>query len=181
AAAVDRGEFHGAAYGGAPLALGYTTRAAQPEIALFVRRDLGILTLGVEHVGGVRTVAPDGAPDFSDVYRRDGFTLSAARAKWEFWGEQIFGRDSNADGHGSPLGSSGGYAMLLYRPGPHGYLSVRYDALANPTLQRTMALTGALMVTPHARLVLERDVSIGGSMAPAWRALLTTAIPWPKW
>ncbi len=179
AAAVDRGEFHGAAYGGAPLPLGYTTRPGAPELALFVRRNLGMLTLGLEHVGGVRTIAPQGAADFSDVYRRDGVTLSAARGKWEFWGEQIFGRDSDVDGHNSPLGSSGGYAMLLYRPGPHGYLSVRYDAIANPTQQRSAALTGALMLTPHLRLLVERDVSIGATAAPAWRALVTTAIPWP--
>jgi len=181
AAAVDHGEFHGAAYGGAPVALGYTTRPSAPELALFVRREFfNVLTLGVEHIGGTRTIAPEGAADFSDVYRRDGVTLSAVRGKWELWGEQLFGHDTNVDGHGSPLGSSGGYALLLYRPGPHGYLGARYDAIANPTQQRTVALTGALMVTPHARFVVERDMSIGGSAPAGWQMLFTTAIPWPR-
>jgi hypothetical protein len=126
---------------------------------------------------GVRNILVTGRTAFDDRYNRAGLLLRAQSGPLQLQAEQWWGHDDNADGFGSAQGSSGGYARLKYYVTPHSYLAVRYDAAANPAILRDMVYYGALMVTPHARLVVQDVQTIGGSSNLG--AAVTIAFPWP--
>lgn len=177
-ATISLGEFKGSAYGGKPVITGETTTAAAPEFALFARTPItNDLTLGGELISGARRITPVGRPSFTDGYTRGGLLGRFERGRFELQGEQWWGRDADADGFGSVVGSSGGYLRLKYYPTQHAYLGIRYDAAANPVVARDIVYYGALHVTPHARVVLQRVQTIGGS--GHFGAALTVGFPWP--
>lgn len=175
---LSTGEYKGSAYGGKPLATGETTWARAPEIGLFLRAPLGRgVSVGGEWIAGTRWIVPAGAAGFSDGYRRAGLLLHAARGRFDLQGEQWWGSDRDADGFGTVLGSSGGYARLKYYPTAHAYLGVRYDAAAAPVISRDVVYYAAFQVTPHARLLIQQVQTIGGSGHLG--AALTVGAPWP--
>jgi hypothetical protein len=175
---ISTGEFKGAAYGGKPLATGETTSTNEPEIGLFLRapvvRDL---TLGGEWITGSRWIVPTGRGGFADGYYRTGLLLHGQRGHFDLQAEQWWGRDANADGFGTVLGSSGGYVRLKYYPTPHSYVGVRYDAAAAPFITRDVVYYAAFMVTPHARLLFQQVQTVGGQ--GHFGAALTVGAPWP--
>lgn len=175
---ISTGEFKGAAYGGKPIATGETTSANAPETGIFLRAPLGAnVQAGGEFLTGLRFIVPAGKAGFADAYTRRGVFARAQMRKLEVQAEQWWGRDANADGFGTALGSSGGYVRLKYYPTPHSYFGLRYDASANPFLQRDVTYYFAFQVTPHARLLLQQVQSIGG---PAhFGAAITVGAPWP--
>lgn len=175
---VSTGEFKGAAYGGKPIATGETTSANAPETGLFVRLPAGrYFEAGGEFLAGSRLIVPTGRPAFTDAYQRRGLLAHAFYGKADFQAEQWWGTDGNADGFGTRLGSSGGYVRLKYYPTPHSYFGVRYDASANPFVQRDMVYYYAFQVTPHARLILQQVQTIGGQGHLG--GAITVGAPWP--
>lgn len=177
-ATISLGEFKGAAYGGKPIATGETTSADAPETGLFARVSLRPgLDAGGETIQGTRRISPVGRTQFTDAYERRGLFVSGTSHKLTFQAEQWWGSDSNADGFGTRLGSSGGYLRIKYYPTPHAYLGIRYDASANPFLQRDVVYYAAFHVTPHARLLFQQVQDIGGH--GFFGAALTVGAPWP--
>jgi hypothetical protein len=176
---IDFGEFKGAPYGGAPVPTGETTSAERPELGLFARTPFlsSRFTIGGEAMQGERNIALVGRSAFDDPYSRAGVLGTYELGKWQFQGEQWWGRDDNADGFGTILGSSGGYLRAKYYPNPHAYLAVRYDAQAGPVITRDVVYYGAFMITPEARFLLQ-DVSTVGTSAHFGGAI-TVGFPWP--
>ena len=174
---ADLGEFKGAAYGGAPVPTGETTWAASPEFGAFAYAPLGGVTLGAQTLEGRRRIVLTGRPGFDDGYVRGAAFAHATIKKFDFQAEQWFGRDANADGFGTAVGSSGGYVRVKYYPTPHSYLAVRYDAAANPAILRDVVYYGAFLVTPHARLIVQQVQTIGGS--GHFGGAVTVGFPWP--
>lgn len=175
---VDLGEYKGSAYGGKPLSTGETTSAHSPEYGLFVRAPVvPDVTVGGEFIGGSRWIVPQGTGGFADAYTRTGLLLHAAHGRFDLQAEQWWGSDRNADGFGTVLGSSGGYARLKYYPTAHAYLAVRYDAAAAPFITRDIVYYAAFHVTPHVRLLVQQVQSIGGP--GHFGAALTVGAPWP--
>lgn len=175
---ADLGEFKGAAYGGAPVPTGDTTSAASPELGLFATGPLfGNVTVGAQLLEGNRRIVLTGRPAFTDAYTRTGFLAHATLNKFDVQGEQWFGHDSNIDGFGSVVGSSGGYFRVKYYPTPHSYLGVRYDATANPAILRDVVYYGAFLITPHARLLVQQVHNVGGT--GHFGGALTVGFPWP--
>lgn len=175
---ISTGEFKGAAYGGKPIATGETTSANAPETGIFLRVPAGPdVEAGGEFLTGSRFIVPAGKTGFADAYARRGVFARAQLRKLEVQAEQWWGRDANADGFGTALGSSGGYVRLKYYPTPHSYFGIRYDASANPFVQRDMTYYFAFQVTPHARLLLQQVQSIGGP--GHFGAAITVGAPWP--
>jgi hypothetical protein len=177
-ATVSVGEFKGAAYGGKPIATGETTSPAAPEFGLFANTALGRhVTIGGEALSGNRSILAIGRPLFNDPYTRAGLLLRATGGPLQLQAEQWWGHDANADGFGSVVGSSGGYARLKYYVTPHAYLGVRYDAAANPAILHDMVYYGAFQVTPHVRLLVQDVAQIGGTSNLG--GAVTLAFPWP--
>lgn len=177
-ATVSLGEFKGAAYGGKPIDTGETTAANAPEAGLFLRTAFTPrLEAGGEFLTGSRRISPAGRPSFTDAYNRSGLFAHATLRKFDVQAEQWWGSDDNADGFGSSIGSSGGYVRLKYYPTPHSYLGIRYDASANPFVQRDMVYYFAFHLTPHARLILQQVQTIGGTAH--FGGAITVGAPWP--
>ncbi len=175
---VSTGEFKGAAYGGKPIDTGETTSADSPETGLFAAVPLADGTeLGGEAIVGSRRIVPTGRSAFADAYRRTGLFAHATMRKLDVQAEQWWGFDANADGFGSGIASSGGYLRLKYYPSAHFYLGVRYDAAANPFLQRDFVYYFAFHVTPHARLLFQEVQTVGGRASLG--GALTVGAPWP--
>lgn len=177
-ATLALGEFKGSAYGGKPIETGETTAENAPEGGLFIRTAVAPWAeVGGEFLTGTRLITPTGRRPFTDAYNRSGLLLHATLHKLDVQAEQWWGNDANADGFGSVVGSSGGYARLKYYPTPHSYLGVRYDASANPFVQRDMVYYFAFQATPHVRLVLQQVQNIGGTAN--FGAAITVGFPWP--
>lgn len=175
---VDFGEFKGAAYGGKPLNTGEITGPATPEVGLFLRGPIvPHVELGAQALTGSRSISAAGRPAFTDDYYRHGVLAHFYAGKWDLQGEQWWGSDFNADGFGTRLASSGGYARLKFYARPHWYLGVRYDAAANPAVLRDWVFYTAFHITPHARLILQQ-VAVPGK-AGTFGAAITVGAPWP--
>lgn len=175
---VDGGEFKGAAYGGKPVDTGEATSAASPETGIFARAPFGShAEFGLQALSGERSIAATGRAAFNDAYTREGVLAHLFAGRFDFQAEQWWGHDANADGFGSAVGSSGGYARIKFYPVPHWYLGIRYDAAANPVVARDYVFYTAFHVTPHARLLLQETARPG---APgAFGAAITVGAPWP--
>jgi hypothetical protein len=177
-AIADLGEFKGAAYGGAPIPTGETTSAQSPELGLFAVGPIGnVVHVGGALLGGNRSIVLTGGHSFTDAYTREGLFVGATVQKFDLLAEQWFGHDSDADGFGTVVGSSGGYVRLKYYPTPHSYLAIRYDAAANPDILRDVVYYGAFQITPHARLILQQVQTINGS--GHFGGAITVGFPWP--
>jgi hypothetical protein len=160
----DDGEFKGAAYGGAPAPTGETTSASHPEFGLFAHvRMTDQLSVGGEAMTGSRRIVLTGKSGFEDPYTRDGVYLQYAPGKFELTGEQWWGSDQNADGVGTQVASSGGYARAKYYTTPHSYLAIRYDASANPFITRDWVYYGAFMILPQVRFIVQQVQTVGSS------------------
>ncbi|MDQ6929518.1 MAG: hypothetical protein M3126_02465 [Candidatus Eremiobacteraeota bacterium] len=177
---LDTGEFKGAAYGGKPIATGVRTSADRPEVAAFAGTAIfENVDVSVGAIAGARRIAPVGRGSFADSYRRLQSGIHARWKKLDVQAEQWWGLDDNADGFGSALNSSGGYARLKYYPSRHLYVAARYDADAAPFAERALVLYAAGHVTPHARLLIERRQPLGGGRG-VFGAALTVGFPWPS-
>ena len=179
-AVLDAGEFKGAAYGGKPVATGVSSSAGRPEAALFASAPLfENVDVSAGAIVGARRILPAGRSAFADSYRRFETGVHARFQKLDVQAEQWWGLDDNADGFGSALNSSGGYARLKYYPSPHLYVAARYDADAAPFVQRALVLYAAGHLTPHARLLIERRQPLGGASG-IFSAAITVGFPWPS-
>ncbi|HEX8806969.1 MAG TPA: hypothetical protein VF741_08465, partial [Candidatus Aquilonibacter sp.] len=179
-AVVSTGEFKGAPYGGAPVPTGATTSAEAPEISLWGRAPLGDnFWFGAQAMEGTRSIVLVGKEPFNDPYDRAGLDAAWEEGRMQLQGEQWWGRDFNADGFGTLIGSSGGYVRLKYYigDGDHAYVGVRYDAYQNPIITRDVVYYGALMIFQRARIELQQVQTIGGT--GSFGGALTLAIPAP--
>jgi hypothetical protein len=178
-AVLDTGEFKGAAYGGAPVPTGETTFAETPELGLFAREFVGASTvIGVEGLEGTRGIVLAGKPEFNDAYDRGALWSQYTYGRLQLQGEQWWGRDNNADGFGTLVGSAGGYLRAkYYLDDDHIYLGVRYDAYENPLITRDMTYYGAFMLFGRARVLLQQVQTIGGT--GSFGGALTVAFPYP--
>ena len=177
---VAMGEFKGAAYGGRPLDTGESTSPAAPELGLFVSAPIlrPEVRVGIEGMTGGRQIAAAGRGLFTDWYDRGGLYVRADFRHIDLLTEQWYGSDSNADGLGDRLGSSGGYARLRIWPIPHAFVAVRYDAQAAPAISRDIVIYGAAQITGHARLILQRVQPLTGG-AGHFGGAITVGFPWP--
>jgi hypothetical protein len=175
---IATGEYKGSAYGGKPLNTGETTSARSPEFGFFLHGPVfSGVTLGGEWISGSRWIVRSGSTGFADGYRRAGLLVHATRGRFDLQAEQWWGTDSDADGFGTALGTSGGYARLKFYPSAHAYVGIRYDAAASPVITRDVVYYAAFHVTPHARLLIQEVQTAGGTRHLG--AALTVGAPWP--
>ncbi|HEV3092623.1 MAG TPA: hypothetical protein VGX91_14360 [Candidatus Cybelea sp.] len=152
--------YQGAPYGGKPVPTGESTWMSSPEFSLWLRDSLlstnkGTLDIGGTAMGGTLGVLPTGRLPFADLYERYGLLAHASYGDLDFQAEQWYGDDHDADGLLTNQHSTGGYARLKYYPIPHAYFGVRYDAYANPFINRDWVYYGAVMIAPCRILMQE--------------------------
>jgi len=180
AATLAFGNATGSAYGGKPVETGRSESFAAPELGVFARIPLGSdLRVGVDALTGSRRIALLGRPSFDDPYARYGASLEARRGRLELLAEQWYGRDTNADGTGGPLDSTGGFVRLRWRLGSHAYLGLREDGSAAPAATRALLWYAEAHVTPHARVLIQQRRPIPGGPT-SLEAALTVGVPWPR-
>jgi len=180
-AVVDWGFYAGSAYGGKPVPTGEYTWLKSPEMSLWLRDTLlqtnhSELDLGATALGGTLGVLETGRLPFADLYERYGLLAHASYGDLDFQAEQWYGDDHDVDGYLTNQHSSGGYARLKYYPIPHAYLGVRYDAYANPFINRDFVYYGAVQIAPFRILAQEVQQP---AQHPYFSAALTVAIPGP--
>lgn len=175
------GSFQGSAYGGAPVNTGEQTLSAVPEVGAFLRAPVGPVRVYIESIFGQRQIAQTGRTPFYDSYNRLGAAAQAQFGPVELLTQQWYGRDTNADGLGGALGSSGGFARLLIWPTPHAYLGVRYDTQAAPVASRDYVFYTGAQILPFARALIEVKRPLGGGQT-TMEGALTIGFPgaW-KW
>ncbi|MBV9718926.1 MAG: hypothetical protein JOZ77_06380 [Candidatus Eremiobacteraeota bacterium] len=178
---IDAGYYQGSAYGGKPVPTGEFTWLKQPEMSLWLRDTLaqsrkGELDLGATALGGTLGVLPTGRLPFADLYERYGLLAHAQYGDLDFQAEQWYGDDHDADGFLTNQHSSGGYARLKYYPIPHAYFGLRYDAYANPFINRDFVYYGAVQIAPFRILAQEVQQP---AQHPYFSAALTVAFPGP--
>jgi hypothetical protein len=179
-AVMSLGEFKGAPYGGAPVPTGATTFAETPEFSLWARAPIGdSFDVGAQAMEGTRNITLVGKEPFNDPYTRAGLDAAWEDGRFQLQGEQWYGRDFDADGFGTLIGSSGGYVRAKYYigEGDHVYVGVRYDAYQNPIITRDVTYYGALMLFERARIEFQQVQTIGGT--GSFGGALTLAIPAP--
>ena len=175
------GAFQGAPYGGKPVPTGEYTWMRTPELAVWLRDTLvqskkGQVDLGATALGGTLGILPTGRLPFADLYERYGLLAHASYGDLDFQAEQWYGDDHDADGFLTNQHSSGGYARLKYYPIPHAYFGVRYDAYANPFINRDFVYYAAVQIAPFR--VLAQEVQ-QPAQHPYFSAALTVAFPGP--
>ena len=128
---------------------------------------------------GTRRIVLVGRAPFDDTYTRSGIDGAWNYGRFQLQGEQWWGRDFDADGFGTLIGSSGGYVRGKYSvgDGDHAYVAVRYDAYDNPIITRDVTYYGALMIFQRARIVFQQVQTIGST--GSFGGALTIAIPAP--
>jgi hypothetical protein len=178
---VAFGSYQGSAYGGKPIATGETTWNTQPEFSLWLRQTLvqtqhSELDVGGTALGGSLGILPAGRLPFADLYQRYGLLMHATYGDLDLQAEQWYGDDHDADGFLTNQHSSGGYVRLKYYPIPHAYLGIRYDAYANPFINRDVVYYGAVQIAPFR--VLMQEVQPPGQH-PFLSGALTVAFPGP--
>ena len=181
ATSLGFGEFKGAAYGGAPVLDNVATHAARPEIELFANGPLfRNVDVNAGVIDGERTIGLPSRTPFHDPYERLGFGFATSffKRRLDLEAQQWLGRDTNADGAGDFINSSGGYARLKYFVTPHFYTAARYDTAANPFPSRGVLLYAGALVTGHARLELEERLNALHG-ASQFGGELIVGFPWP--
>jgi hypothetical protein len=175
------GSYQGSAYGGKPIATGETTWNTQPELGLWLRQTLvqnqhAEADIGGTALGGSLGILPTGRLPFADLYERYGLLAHASYGDLDLQAEQWYGDDHDADGFLTNQHSSGGYVRLKYYPIPHAYFGLRYDAYANPFINRDFVYYGAVQIAPFR--VLMQEVQQPGQH-PYLSGALTVAFPGP--
>ncbi len=178
---VDFGFYAGSAYGGKPVPTGEFTWMKSPETSVWLRDTLAQTNktefdLGATALGGTLGVLPTGRLPFADLYERYGLLAHASYGDLDFQAEQWYGDDHDADGFLTNQHSSGGYARLKYYPIPHAYFGIRYDAYANPFINRDFVYYAAVQIAPVR--VLMQEVQPPGEH-PYLSGALTIAFPGP--
>jgi hypothetical protein len=173
--------YAGSAYGGKPVPTGETTWMKTPETSLWLRQTLlqtpkSEFDVGATALGGTLGVLETGRFPFADLYTRYGLLAHAGYGDLDFQAEQWYGQDHDADGFLTNQNSSGGYVRLKYYPIPHAYLGVRYDAYANPFINRDFVYYGAVQIAPFRILAQEVQQP---AQHPFFSAALTVAFPGP--
>lgn len=177
-------DFKGAAYGGKPTNTGETTNPAIPETGLWLDDTLlnkngNEFDLGGEAMNGTQNILVTGRNSFYDPYQRYGLLAHSSLGQFDLQAEQWWGYDHNADGFGTNIASSGGYARVKFYPIPHLYLGARYDAQSNPFVTRDMTYYAAGMIEPF-RLLIQDVVPIAApGQKPTVGGALTVAFPGP--
>ncbi len=178
---VDFGFYAGSAYGGKPVPTGEFTWMKSPETSVWLRDTLAQTNktefdLGATALGGTLGVLPTGRLPFADLYERYGLLAHASYGDLDFQAEQWYGNDHDADGFLTNQSSRGGYARLKYYPIPHAYFGIRYDAYANPFINRDFVYYAAVQIAPVR--VLMQEVQPPGEH-PYLSGALTIAFPGP--
>jgi hypothetical protein len=173
--------YQGAAYGGKPVPTGETTWFSSPEFSVWLRDTLaqyskGAVQIGGTAMGGTLGVLPSGRLPFADLYERYGLLGHASYGNLDLQAEQWYGDDHDADGLLTNQHSTGGYVRLKYYPIPHAYFGLRYDAYANPFINRDFVYYAAVQVAPCR--VLMQEVQPPGQH-PYLSGAFTIAIPPP--
>ncbi|MBV8154243.1 MAG: hypothetical protein JO029_09785 [Candidatus Eremiobacteraeota bacterium] len=181
---VALSEFKGAAYGGKPVPTGESTTPAIPETGLWldqtmVQHKTFEFDAGGEALNGSRHILLTGSAPFNDPYQRYGLLAHASLWKFDLQTEQWWGADHNADGSGSLLRSSGGYARFKFYPIDHAYVGVRYDAQANPAVTRDFTYYAAGMIGPVRLLVQDVAPIAAPGQKPTLGGAMTIAFPGP--
>jgi hypothetical protein len=178
---VDIAAYQGAPYGGKPVPTGETTWMRSPEFSIWLRETLAQSTKGEFDVGGTALggtlgVLPTGRLPFADLYERYGLVAHGSYGDLDFQAEQWYGDDHDADGLLTNQHSSGGYVRLKYYPIPHAYFGLRYDAYANPFINRDVVYYGAVQIAPCR--ILMQEVQPPGQH-PYLSGAFTVALPPP--
>jgi hypothetical protein len=178
---VDFGFYQGSAYGGKPVPTGEFTWMKSPEMSLWLRQTLAQTNstefdVGATALGGTLGVLPTGRLPFADLYERYGLVAHASYGDLDFQAEQWYGDDHDVDGFLTNQHSSGGYLRLKYYPIPHAYFGLRYDAYANPFINRDFVYYAAVQIAPVR--VLMQEVQQPGQH-PYLSGALTVAFPGP--
>ena len=178
---IAGGFYAGSAYGGKPVPTGEFTYMANPEVSLWLRDTVAQGRHAEADIGGTVMdgslgILPTGRLPFDDLYQRYGLLAHANYGDLDFQAEQWYGDDHDADGFLTNQHSSGGYVRLKYYPIPHAYLGLRYDAYANPFINRDVVYYGAVQIAPFRILAQEVQQP---AQHPYFSAALTVAIPGP--
>ncbi len=178
---VALSSFQGAPYGGKPVATGETTWNSSPEFSIWLRQTLAqsnksLFEVGGTALGGTLGVLPSGRLPFADLYERYGLMAHASYGDLDLQAEQWYGDDHDADGLLTNQHSSGGYVRLKYYPIPHAYFGLRYDAYANPFINRDFVYYAAVQIAPCR--VLLQEVQPPGQH-PFLSGAFTIAFPGP--
>lgn len=173
--------YQGAAYGGKPVATGENTWLSTPEFGIWLRQTLvqtnrAEADIGGTALGGTLGIAPTGRLPFADLYQRYGLLGHATYGNLDLQAEQWYGDDHDADGFLTNQHSYGGYVRLKYYPIPHAYFGLRYDAYANPFINRDFVYYGAVQIAPFR--ILAQEVQPPGQH-PFFSGAITVAFPGP--
>jgi hypothetical protein len=176
-------EYHGAAYGAPAPPSDLAQSFTRPEVfgtATF-QLEPG-LKVGALGLNGERTfISRSSGSTFDDIYYRDGLQAEWSSDRFDVTAQQLWGRDQNSDGFGTPAGFSGGFLNLKYRPTRHSYVALRYDAAANPFSTRDLTMYGVFAPTIHSRFVLEQVRPLGRpGTTPVTSAQILFAVPFAK-
>ena len=175
---MDFGEFKGAPYGGVPVPTGATTSAQSPEISLWARAPIGdAFSVGAQAMEGTRRIVPRWESAIDDTYTRSGIDGAWNYGRFQLQGEQWWGRDFDADGFGTLIGSSGGYVRGKYYigDGDHAYVAVRYDAHMTTHHHARRHILRRTHDLPTSRIVFQQVQTIGST--GSFGGALTIAIP----
>jgi hypothetical protein len=173
--------YQGSAYGGKPVATGENTWLSTPEFGIWLRQTLvqtnhAEADIGGTALGGTLGIQPSGRLPFADLYQRYGLLAHATYGDLDLQAEQWYGDDHDADGFLTNQHTSGGYVRLKYYPIPHAYLGLRYDAYANPFINRDFVYYGAVQIAPFR--ILAQEVQPPGQH-PFFSGAITVAFPGP--
>ncbi len=173
--------YQGAAYGGKPVATGENTWLSTPEFGVWLRQTLvqtnrAEADIGGTALGGTLGIVPTGRLPFADLYQRYGLLGHATYGNLDLQAEQWYGDDHDADGFLTNQHSYGGYVRLKYYPIPHAYFGLRYDAYANPFINRDFVYYGAVQIAPFR--ILAQEVQPPGQH-PFFSGAITVAFPGP--
>jgi hypothetical protein len=165
--ALSFDEYRGAAYGVPAPPSDLNQSFAGPEVfaSAKIQASRGLYVGGLGMAGARLFQSRTSGLSFTDHYEREGVQAEWESQRLRVFAQQLWGRDDNPDGFGTVTGSSGGFVTVKYYPIPHGYLGIRYDAVANPFAKRDFVYYLAFAPTIHARFVLEQFQPIGPGFA----------------
>ena len=181
---LDLAEYQGAAYGAPTPPSSLTQLISFPEIFASATYTLpDDLSFGALRLAGTRNFRSQTTGQaFSDRYYRDGIQGGWSSHRFSIVGQQLWGFDTDADGLGGSVASSGGFVTAKYYPTPHSYVGVRYNAVANPFATRDWDFYAAFAPTVRSRLLVEfvQPINRPGAQTQL-NAQLLLALPPANW